>query len=573
MITPEGSGPKEGPGRRLPMALIGGAALLILAGLIAVGRLATPEEPIASAETTTTTTTPDEIPSPIDVENFTVAQIATGEPLDWALSMAVDEHRPLALLEHDGLLYLFSDSGADEPGGLRAWRSGDGADWFDLGEVIPADHAVTNVDSTIQGLVATSNRLTDDALVVWESADGDTWTSSEISVAGERDFFVDVATAAGGNETTLVVASNTRYDRERLLEERLLAVGVELDLSDLAWNLRWAGEAGHELIVRGPLGIPILEQPIDELALSDEEREELLSELFDPLGSDIWVRGEDGRWMLTTIDDARRIDSILPSAEGRLVAYGAGASGGVAKTTSDGMEWESGNSSIVPREIEEWNDGLVGGVNTPDLMISGDGLTWRAAGLSERFPSQMGWSPSTLGAGEGGAAMLVRGSRPLPVLPEPTIQELTAEDGSTFTVDANGPGFQVFSSDGQQRWALDGSTVTDEAISIDPAEQTITLRDADSGEDLAVFTFAEIERVERAHAMSTLLYQLSEALAFTEDGEEWVIQDMAPEIGERASISLLEVTASRIVGVVRSTVDSFFGDGPPGFEIWSAPLP
>jgi hypothetical protein len=577
MITPDGSEPTtRGSDKRSRGLLVGVAALVVLGGLIAIGVATWPEQRNATGTTTSTTTSPEVIPSPVDVDNFTIGQITTGQPLDWELSMAVDDHRPLGLFEHDEVLFLFTDSGAGDgadPGGLRTWRSVDGINWEGIGEVIPADHEVTTVDSTIQGLVATSNRLDDNALVVWESADAMQWVDSEVSAARGDHYNADVASAVGANESTLVVASNTRYDRERLLEDHLREVGVELDLSDLRWNLQWLGEEGHQLIVRGPLGIPLLQQPIEGLSLSDQEREELLSELFVPLGTDLWVRGEDRVWRAGRIGDARSIDSILPSAEGRLVAHGSGASRRVVKISSDGVEWVPGNTSVSPREIEEWERGFVGGINSPELMMSGDGSTWRAAGLSELFPNQMGWSPTALGAGDGGAAMLIRGSRPLPNLPQPMIQELTAEDGSVFTVDANGPGFEVFSDDGRRRWTLDGAALDQGTIEIDPAGETLTLRDPETRDGLATFRFSEIERAEQAHAMATLLYDLSEALAFTPNGQEWVIQDMAPEIGDDTSVSLLEVTASRVVAVVRNTVAGFREDGLPGFEVWSAPLP
>lgn len=569
MITPQGTGAVGDNAPRGRRGSIGAAVLVVVGGLIAVGILTSPS-PSAVEETTTSTV--EEVAPPIDVENFTVEQIATGEPLDWWLSMAIDNHQPLALFEHDETLYLFTDSATADSGGLRAWRSGDGIDWEALGEVIPADHEVTTVDSTVQGLVATSNRLADNALVLWESADAIEWAGSEIPTGTEGPYFVDVASGVGANQTTLVVTSNTRYDRERLLEGRLREIGIDFDLSNLSWNLRWVGEDGHRLIVRGPVGIPVLEQPIDALALSDEEREELLSELFDPLGTNVWVRGEDEEWQMATIEDTRSIDSILTSPDGRLIAYGPGASGRVAKISADGIDWEPGRA-ISPGEIEEWSSGFVGGVSSPELMMSGDGTTWHPAGLSERFPNQMGWSPTTLGAGDGGAAMLLRGSSPLSSLPEPTIHELKAQDGTVFTVDANGPGFQVFSDDGRHRWTLDGAALDQDAIAIDIAGETVILRDPKTGEALATFEFAEIEKAQHAHAMATLPYALSEALAFTENGEEWVIQDMAPEIGDTASIALLEVTASRVVAIVRNTVDSFLGDAPPGFEVWSAPVP
>lgn len=576
MITPDGTDPASSPppGRR-PAVLVGIAALIVFAGLMILGGLTSPDP--AAVEETTTTTTGEEVEPPIDPDNFTVAQIATGHPLEWGLSMAIDDRYPLGLLEHGSHVYLFTGSehlGGPDFAGLMAWRSSYGTNWEPLGEVIPADHRITTVDSTVQGLVATAIRREDGALVLWESVDAVEWTATEIPTGTEGPYHLDVASAVGANETTLLVASNARYDRERLLEDRLLEAGVELDLSTLPWSLQWLGEGGHHLIVRAPLGVPALQRPVESLDLTEAERTELLSELYDPLGTDVWLRRGDGEWQAAPIGDARNIDSIITTPEGEEIVYGSGPPGRLAKVTDERSDWTRLETGVSPWLIERWREGYVGAASPPDLMMSESGESWRAAGLAASFPNELGWAPIALGAGEGGMAMFVRGSRPISTPRPPETSEMTAVDESTYILDTAGSGYRIVSNDGRHHWSFDSNTPLHlpDWIDADLADRTLTLLDTQTGEPMATFTFAEIDRAQQRSLRSSPLYQHWGALVFGEDGEEWIVQDMDPEIGERATIWLLEVTADRVVAVVRSGFDSIQGQSP-GLEIWSAPIP
>lgn len=575
VITPDGTDRAGSPPRRRrPAVLVGIAALVTFAGLVLIGTLTAPD-PAAVEETTTTTV--EDVEPPIDPENFTVSQIATGDPLDWGLAMAIDDGYPLDLLEHEDDLYLFTGPeklAGPGPAGLVAWRSSNGTNWEPLGEGISTDHRITTVDSTVQGLVATAIRREDGALMIWESADAIEWTGSVIPTGSEGPYHIDVASAVGASETALVVASNPRYDRERLLEDRLSELGIEMDLSSLRWELQWIGEGGHHLIVRAPLGIPILQQPVEGLDLTEAQRTELLSELYDPLGTDIWLRRGDDAWQTTEIRDARNIDSIITTPAGRQIAYGSGPSGRLAKATDNGSDWTGLETGIGPWLIERWREGYVGAASPPDLMMSEDGESWRAAGLADSFPDEVGWAPIALGAGDGGMAMFVRGSWPISPSQPAETSELTAVDGTTYVLATAGSGYRLVSRDGRHRWSFDSNAPLQvpDWMDVDLTERTLTFLNTQSGAPIATFTFTEIDRAHQESLLSSPLYQLLGALVFGKDGEEWVIQDMDPQIGERAAIWLLEVTADRVVAVVRSGFDSIDGLDP-GLEIWSAPIP
>ena len=570
MITPDGTDPRPRPTRPLGITFLVIAALVVVAGLILIGTLTSPN-PAALEETTTTT--PEEVEPPIDPENFTVDQIATGEPLDWDLAMAIDDGYPLELLAHEGDVYLFTGlehAGGPDSAGLVAWRSSNGTDWEALGEVISAEHRIVTVDSTVQGLVATSVRGEDGALVLWESADAAGWAPTEVPTRTEGPYHVVVASAVGANEATLLVASNTRYDRERLLEDRRSAWGIELELSDLPWNLRWLGAEGQHLFVTGPLGVPLLEIPIDALELSDEQRQELISELFDPVGSDIWVRGGSGEWGAGSIGDARVIDSILPISDGRFAAHGRGVASRVSKITADGIDWAPAVSTFSPRMAQPWRQRFVGVIDTPELVVSEDGESWEAVGLDERFPEELPWSPIALGAGDGGVAVFVRGDR-LRSLGRPDPLELTADDGSRFLLIRRGGDFVLSSDGGRGRWVMNADQAS---VDVDVAGRRVTLSDPETGEDRASFSLTRLRWAELGY-MRNLVDSAGfwDVMAFTGDGGEWIIQDMAPQIGDHATIWLLAVTDDRVVAVVRDIFDALIHSGAPGLEIWSAPLP
>lgn len=551
--------------------LVGIAALVVFAGLMILGGLTSPD-PAAVEETTTTTV--EEVDPPIDPENFTVDQIATGDPLEWELVMAIDDRYPLELIEHGGDIYLFTDSehpGGPDSSGLMAWRSSDGTNWEVLGEMISSEHRITTVHSTMQGLVVTAIRREDGAFVLWRSKDATEWTATEVPTGTEGPYDIDIASAVAADETTLLIASNARYDRERLLEDRLRATGIEIDLSELYWSLRWLGAEGQHLFVTLPLGIPVLQIPIDALGLRDEERQEVTGEIFDPIGTDVRVLSENKGWESGFIGDTWTIDSIVPTPDGRFLAYGQGVSGQVSKITADGIEWTPTGSVISPSQAGRWRQRYVGVINAPELMVSEDGQSWQSAGLDERFPDELSWAPTTLGAGEGGVAVFVRGDQLRSRMRLERVVELTADDGARFLLVQRGGDFVLSSDSGRGRWVLNAGG---DSIEVDMVERRVSLSDPDSGEEEASFTFAELQRASREHSSHLIDTAGSwNVMAFTEDGQEWVIQDMAPEIGDHATIWLLEVTEERIVAVVRNTLDALIRGGSPGLEIWSAPLP
>ncbi|HEU4895218.1 MAG TPA: hypothetical protein VFT85_05235, partial [Acidimicrobiia bacterium] len=137
MVSPEGTGSgqqRQGTGRG---ALLAVAALVVAAGFAVLGSLSPAEE--IAVETTTTiapTTTTSVIEAPIDLENFDVGQIVTGEPLDLTLAATIEAGYPLALVEQDDGFYAFVTTTSEwiaSRGGLLAWHSVEGADWAPLG--------------------------------------------------------------------------------------------------------------------------------------------------------------------------------------------------------------------------------------------------------------------------------------------------------------------------------------------------------------------------------------------------------------------------------------------------------
>lgn len=112
--------PVTRPGSKGTAAVIlaGGA---LLAGFLALGLLGTPAGSEEAAATSTTTTIP--LGEPFLIEEFSVSDIEVGLGFEWA-QIAIDAHgAPLALVAHNGAVYLFETGALDFPE-AGAWSPG-----------------------------------------------------------------------------------------------------------------------------------------------------------------------------------------------------------------------------------------------------------------------------------------------------------------------------------------------------------------------------------------------------------------------------------------------------------------
>jgi hypothetical protein len=570
------------------------AAVALAGGFAALGLLTAPD-PSAVAETTTTsTTTPDEVAPPIDLENFTVAQIVTGEQLVWEETGTFESLHPLGILEHEGDFYLFATRTPFwdvEPGGLMAWRSADAVAWEALGEVIGPDAWVGLVRSTPTGLMAAGTGPGTSGFVVWTSEDGAQWAATDVPVDTESPYLVTLPRIAGGSDDITVIAADTQLDSRRLIEDRLQAIGVDIDLSRGNWGSEWRGDEGHVLTVTGPLGIPIYEVALADLDLSDQEQEWVANGFEQRAGARIWVRQGTSRWEPGVVADAYTIQSILGRDDGTLLLFGFGISGPIARTSSDGLDWETipGSNTLTgrntPSAAEEWGDQFVAlnADSQPDVLISEDGQSWQETGLSEHFPLPLNWWTNGFGAGADGIVISLVGGQSGGTEQLTGLPIITADDGASLIVDIDAGVVEAVAGEISHTWRIyRGDNPRDlEGVTVDLDSEIVTFSDPETGQELISVTFEQLIGAESEFWADRSEPGDHQALAFTRDGLDWTIQDIAADFGDDALIMAFEVANGRVVALVYHTGDMFrftfgrfgIGGAAPGFEVWSAAIP
>lgn len=575
MVLPDGA-PDSGRPRQRSRALIFAVAALALAfGAIALGALTAPAPEAASQSTTSTTETIDR---PVDMENFTVGEIERGEPFEWSQVQAVHDSVPLALLEHDGWVYVFATdmpnfAGHDE-GGLRAWRSADGEKWESLGQVIDRSRSVGGVAATSKELIAVEAGEAGVGMAVWRSSDGIEWQAEVIEVDGLTENTYVYPYAIGGNEATTVIASRTGIDVLGILQETLPGVfGDDVSSASLSWGTQSVGEE-LQFVIWSPLGFPLIEVPASDLGLSDAEIALFESEYGGPGPAvDIWVSADDGEWHRSEIEDAFWISSITTTAAGEMIAAGWDMQGSRLWASFDGFNWEQRNLGLGPERIEIWDGLLVGPSRSglPSVVTSEDGVTWESIGPEDLFAGSgiISWSTGDFAAGTAGIAAAVDGW--MSTAGNSTEEPITLVDGdATLTIGYSTSSYSLQKGGATYRWSMSSSAPPD-GVTVDPTTETVTFHDTESGEDLAAFSFDELIEAEQSMWTSSQLEDHHQALIFYGD-DGWTVKDAASSMGD-TTIHFLEVTDSHVIAAVGSLGGRFSPQASPGFEIWSAPIP
>lgn len=564
--------------------LLGAAAAALATGALTLGALTPPEETAALETSTTSTSTPEELDTPIDLENFTVGEIARGQPLQWERSEAFQDGFARQLVSHDGVLYLFGNRQSPwdgEAGGLLAWRSVDGVRWEAIGQVIDDGQFLGEVTSTGQGLVALESGPA--GFTIWRSHDARVWTSEVVPVEVEHELGVVYPQAVGGSDRLLVVTGHVQIDTTTLLEQRIAeTTGVPIDTSPYGWGTDITSE-DVRVIVYGPLGIPAMTFTGDELELSEEERG-WMTHGYSPADETlVWVSqtgvisGEGLGWRQTRIEGSSWIDSIVVYPGFDVVAYGYGNTGAAAWASYDnGLSWEAhvpGSPVSAPYLVHPWGEDDFVGLDAngrADVLISDDGEEWIGTELDSFFPIDIGWGAGPIGAGLGGIAVAVEGWGEPGARLEPHDPVILSRDGATLTLDFESGAARLDVGDTELTWMIySGEALTN--IRADFEERSITFLSADAGVPLASFTFDEMSNAENEYWSTRGGETVYRAFAYSLHGDDWAIQDVSSFLGDTGWIGDLAVTEDRVVALVSSIT---YGPGSnPGFEIWTAPIP
>jgi hypothetical protein len=571
VVLPEGTGTGTRRPRTGRTTLL--AVLAVVAGLVTLAVLTRPDPETIAAATTTTATTTTVVPlePPIDIDSFSIGQIATGEPLQWEQTGTFHNIYWDGLTTYDGAFYLFgpaSPTFADREEGLRAWRSADGVEWENLDVVIGRDALIGSVQSTPLGLVAMESAPVGDALRLWLSSNGQDWTARDIPAGIEHEHVRAYLTAASAIKGRLIVAVHSYFDPTSLIEDHLRAVGIEADLHRYGWGVQHDPELA--IAISAPLGLPALEITADDLGVSEDEFARLTGSIHPPPLA-TWILDESrAGWSPVDLGSVQSIDQFILGPDETVIAHGLDLMGPATWHTIDGVVWERSTAGRRFPIADGWGDKLVATRvrDVPELVVSSDGEFWEPLGLEPHFPRGTGqWHIWPLAAGEGGIAVGVDGWRDNndPVhFPGP--HELTTDSGATLSLNFSSGEIALDTGEEIHRWRMYMSIDEVDGIDVDLVRETVTFTDPQTGDVLTTLSFAELAEVEASYWGSwPLNADRHLAFAFTPDGENWTIQDARAIFGPGAAIAQLEVTDRWVVAIV--------GQERGHYETWTAPIP
>lgn len=578
MITPEGAGTRTDRPQRSRLALLGVAALIVFAGLIAVGSLTSPDPEAAPESATTTaeidsTTTTADIEPPVDTDGWTVDQIATGESPEWGLSMAIDDLYPMGLFDHEGSIYLFAAEDLDLRtsigSGLRAWRSDDGVSWEPLGQVISTEHPVSVVASTAQGLVALGSGALGEAFTLWKSDDGVGWKAEEVPTDGAA-FHPQAAT---GTQELLVVSGNPGMWIHDLIQRSLAAKYSNLEPGSYHWTWDVADDT-VTITLRSFAGFRLGVVNVDNLGFTEDQKA-MVNRWYGEgeHGSEMWMRTASGWSSPEEVPEFNQILTMAATNDGEIIATGFGPNGATTWTTRDGYEWSTPSPAPRPFEIDNWGDAMVGShPQITSVMVTDDNGNWESIGPADVFPRHVDWGITGLGAGPDGIAAAMDGwggllgdeSRRVTNPPRVT------ENNSTLTFDYRTDNYVLDVNGGRHTYWMQAQS--QDEIETDLSEGTISFHDPDTGEHLARFQLDAIHREYADYVEENYLGPDHQALIVTPDGANWTIQDLSA-LGTDSQTRYLEVTGSHLVAVRADGSTLASPTQGPGFEVWSGELP
>ena len=573
MVTPEGTELQTKKQKAGKLSLVLVAAVLGVVGVIGFSALTTPD-PEAAPETTTTSTTIDELSRPIDLENFSVSQIATGVPFDWHHEIQIDDVASGNLVSHEGAVYLFTSQvspgigfTADIPGSVFMHRPG--TTWELVGD-LPAGVLAHTMASTAQGLMGIAVGTNGEPATLYQSSDGVTWEAIPLPEIDDSPLATTWGqAAAANNEATVVGLSSEILLTGVVADHYEQTFGTPPNLKNF-WPSTYFNGQDTSIVWHGPFGLKLWEFPASEIGLSDSE----LDVVQDGNDLRILARTRDGDWTESEVD-AQWIQSIVAAHDGSISIFGYPQVGGRVRWLSyDGVNWERETSAFTPNNGVLWHGGLVGiydGGNG-QLVISEDGFSWDVVPFDE-FPIQFGWWISQLEGGPGGIAAVYDGwgqsTRDFANTPRPTL----TKGGSTLTADYS-----------QGRIVIETPTTTasfdmytehnDEFFVVDHAAGTISF--IQPGTDIVHMTVSIDELVELETGASwTSPTERHTALVYSPEGTTWSIHDVTASFGDGAFIGDIALTTDEIVVTLIRDTDQIFG--PVGvrsnLEIWTAPLP
>ena len=577
MVLPEGApSPKTGrPARWKLGGIVAASFLTAAAALVLLNSTAPVPE---SAQTTIGfTTTTDALLSPttssttttIDFENFTIGAIATGERLSWFRAPTFVSGWPIALVPHDGQMWLFIATSAARQSwsgaGLSAWVSSDGIEWRSMGVVASEEFSVTGVEAVGDRMVAVGSRLSDGTPFVWVSRDGSGWTVSSLPIDADvgasrhRTWLTGVA----GVGESLYLSGFVEPDWQAEIVDLLPPEVAEYVVHNYGLGYSDLGDGVRSVEVYGPLGIIVFSATMTELGVDPETA----SRAFDGSPTDtsyIWS-SENGRTWSDVKLEGLWVQEITALPDASLFVNAGDFRGNGIWVSRDGSNWERLSSGAQMRLIGTWNGKLLAG-NDLDLLVSSDGDDWESLGTDELLPWPLYWQLNPVATGEAGLAVIAS------TWPENSSRQPTTvtvnRDGSTLTFDPTIG--EVTVSDGEHTVSVPlwTGTITD-VVEIDFATDEIDFIHPETREVVGTFTPEDLRRSETtAFGYDPGVH----GLLHTKTGDQWSIIDLAEGIGPQSRVLMMEYLGDQLVMVTTSSFPSI-PEQPLRFSVRVASLP
>lgn len=515
------------------------------AALSPISETSTTEALLAPTTSTTTTT--------IDPTNFTVGAIATGERLSWFKAPAFVSGWPIAMVPHAEQLWLFTATKARGMywggAGLTAWVSGDGVEWKTVGPVAGEEFSIASVEAVGDRLVAMGSRVSDGAPHVWISADGVDWTVSRLPVdvdrlrSGYRAWFAGAA-AAGDD---LHIAGFVEPDWQREVIDRLPEEVAENVLVEYGMGFTEDANGEKSIEVYGPLGLLAYRAGLGELGVD----EETAARMFNGSTTEtslLWSSDHSAAWSQVRLE-GMWVQDLVALPDGTLFINGGDFRGGGIWTSREGLEWERVGLSTHTRVIGTWGEQLLAVSNENALLSSVDGHTWSSLGTDEVLPRRVHWSLDQVASGHAGLAVIATTwqNRFAPPPSSVTIEE----GGSTLTF--NPTSGAVVVSNGElsvsvPTWRADPRDL----LRVDFNAQSVAFLDPGTAETIATFSFAQLRRAETAALGQSDLGE--RALLLSRSGSDWIVIDVAEEIGAESHVLFMELFDDQLVMVTTKTM-------------------
>lgn len=542
-----------------PMRVFGTVIALALSTGACTGSDANSTTTTAPPTTSSTVATTRPV---VDPDDFSMDQLTNGETLEWIEALTSDLV-PVDVTSLAGSVYVLSTSPVD--GGLQGWRTSDGANWEELGQIVPSGSQVAAIGTTVDRILVSTSPGPGELPKVYTTSDGVAWEVEEIPVELDNVFAHFDTMALGGDETQIVVAGERTVDVMSVVGERLAEIaleGFEITRESISWQP--SGDDNLYKLV-GPMSFVLASATGADIGLSAQD----LEMLHEPgRGSiDLWIKPTGGVWQSSALNGTD-VFSIAALPTGQLVATGLIGQQGVGMWTSfEGLTWELAGFVERPLTLTQWRDVLLGPSSGDhgDLILSRDGSTWERTGLTQNFPAVPDWFVTHVGTADSGVVAAVQSfdfpeRGPSAEFKPPVIRR----DGLTVTPNSAGVDIAVDGSDVVYSFFSTNPSIED-SLEIDLSAGTFTFFTPE-GDELLPLTIEELWALE--DEWSRIRFEgeiLGQALAFSADTENWTIWDMRDiDAGIHPDFVAL---AGDVAIVVTSD-----GTGAPGFKVWTASL-